>query len=75
VAEVNRTLEALVQQHAELVNHAAAAGVRLEHLPVTTAQRVRAAEAHAAWVRDGAVNRAVYTHHPSARPPEPEGGP
>jgi hypothetical protein len=74
VAEVNRTLEALVRQHAELVDSAAAAGVRLEHLPVTTAQRLKAAEAHAAWVRDGAVNRGFYVQHPSARPPEPEGG-
>jgi hypothetical protein len=58
-------------EHADLVDRAEAAGATMPHLPEEQARRVRAAQAHAAWVTDGEVNADDYRRNPSARPPEP----
>jgi hypothetical protein len=59
-------------EHARLVDAAREVGIGLEHLPPAVLKRGRAAEAHAAWEADGALNREYYERHPAARPPEPE---
>lgn len=62
----------LQRRHAELVDEAAAAGVRLEHLPEEISARFNKQRRRAAWEADLRMNREYYERVPSARPPEPE---
>ena len=68
---MDKRIATVVQGHAALVDTAAASGIALQHLPVTVGIRTRAAQAHAAWERDVAQNRAYYERNPAARPVEP----
>ena len=72
VAEVKRKIEAIVKDHADLVDNAAAAGITLAHLPTTVGRRVRAAQARKRWEDDQSVTRDYYKRNPNARPPEPK---
>jgi len=72
VAEVKRKIEAIVKDHADLVDTAAAAGITLAHLPTTVGRRVRAAQARKRWEDDQSVTRDYYKRNPNARPPEPK---
>jgi hypothetical protein len=72
LAEVAQRRASIEDEHARLVDAVREVGIVLEHLSPTVLKRGRAAEAHAAWEADGALNREYYERHPAARPPEPE---
>ena len=59
-------------RHAELVDEAEAAGVKLTHLPEEVAARLNKQRRRAAWEADVRMNSDYYSRVPSARPPEPE---
>jgi hypothetical protein len=72
LAEIEKERETLHERHAELVDEAEGAGVRLQHLPEEIAARLKKQRRRAAWEADVRMNSDYYSRVPSARPPEPE---